>query len=460
MNIKNFRILLLSGAAPLALLIAIPQHAGAQSYSTGPGVYVSLEGRYLWNKGDKAKNYALSEDPAPSADFTPYKTSRSAADKGWGGKAMLGYRFTNNWDIGIGVAGGWLKGKDDTHSYNYGRTGVELALAPNALSDHITTKLQYTTADFEAGYSMPMGGSSSLRLFGGVRFAHLDQTAKATVEHASFDLAYYNYSGRRKTTFTGIGPRLGLDGTVGIGNSGFNIFGGLSGALLLGRYNDKHDFNFVGTNGVNRAFAYRDEKKTKIVPNVEGELGLGYNFRTGSGGSTVGLQLGYRGEAFFGAGTKGFTSAIVAEKANGDYLMHGPFVRLVATFGSAAPAPMAAPLPPPPAPMAVKSFIVFFDFDKSNITAEAQKTIADAVAAAKAGGSTRVTLTGHTDRSGSEQYNMALSLRRAEAVKASMIQQGVPASTIMVIGRGETQPLINTPDGVREPQNRRVEIVI
>jgi outer membrane protein OmpA-like peptidoglycan-associated protein len=110
--------------------------------------------------------------------------------------------------------------------------------------------------------------------------------------------------------------------------------------------------------------------------------------------------------------------------------------------------------------MAKKSFIVFFDFDKSNITSAAQTTINDAVAAAKAGHSAQVTLTGHTDRSGSEQYNLALSLRRAEAVKANMIRQGIPASSIVVIGKGESQPLVPTADGVREPQNRRVEIVI
>ena len=129
-------------------------------------------------------------------------------------------------------------------------------------------------------------------------------------------------------------------------------------------------------------------------------------------------------------------------------------------FGSPAAPVMAAAPPPPPAAAPRKAFIVFFDFDRSNITAEGQKTINDAVAAAKAGNSARVTLTGHTDRSGSEQYNQALSVRRGEAVKAAMIRQGIPASAIVVVGRGESQNLVPTADGVREPQNRRVEIVI
>jgi outer membrane protein OmpA-like peptidoglycan-associated protein len=141
--------------------------------------------------------------------------------------------------------------------------------------------------------------------------------------------------------------------------------------------------------------------------------------------------------------------------------MHGPFVRVSYNFGAPPAMPVTAAPPPTGQPaMSKKSFIVFFDFDKSNITAEAQKTINNAAATAKSGNAAQVTLTGHTDRSGSEQYNLALSLRRAEAVKAAMIKQGVPASLIVVVGKGESQPLVPTADGVREPQNRRVEIVI
>ena len=84
----------------------------------------------------------------------------------------------------------------------------------------------------------------------------------------------------------------------------------------------------------------------------------------------------------------------------------------------------------------------------------------EAAQAAKAGNKTRLELTGHTDRSGSDQYNLALSLRRGEAVKQALIAQGIPANAISIIGRGESQPLVPTADGVREPQNRRVEIVL
>jgi hypothetical protein len=122
--------------------------------------------------------------------------------------------------------------------------------------------------------------------------------------------------------------------------------------------------------------------------------------------------------------------------------------------------PAPPPPPPPPPPAQPSSFMVFFDWDRSNLSAQAQQTISQAAQAYKSRGSARITATGHTDTSGPENYNMALSLRRANAVKSSLVQNGVPAQAIEVIGKGESSPLVATGDGVREPQNRRVEIVM
>jgi outer membrane protein OmpA-like peptidoglycan-associated protein len=121
---------------------------------------------------------------------------------------------------------------------------------------------------------------------------------------------------------------------------------------------------------------------------------------------------------------------------------------------------MAPPPPPPPAAATPPSFMVFFDWDRSNLSEQALGTIRQAAAAFKSKGNARITATGHTDTSGPESYNMALSLRRANAVKDALVREGVPAQAISVIGRGEQGLLVQTGDGVREPQNRRVEIVI
>ena len=118
--------------------------------------------------------------------------------------------------------------------------------------------------------------------------------------------------------------------------------------------------------------------------------------------------------------------------------------------------PAAAPPPPPPPP----SFMVFFDWDRSNLSSQAMNTIQQAASAYKTRGGARVTATGHTDTSGSPEYNMALSLRRANTVKDALVKEGVPAANITSTGVGESGLLVKTADGVREPQNRRVEIVV
>ena len=121
---------------------------------------------------------------------------------------------------------------------------------------------------------------------------------------------------------------------------------------------------------------------------------------------------------------------------------------------NARPQALAAP----PSLMAQAPSVVFFDWDKSNLSPEAMATISQAAAAYKATGSARITNVGNTDTSGSTDYNMALSIRRADAVKSALIRNGVPAAAIETAGRGQTNLLVPTADGVREAQNRRVEL--
>jgi OOP family OmpA-OmpF porin len=112
------------------------------------------------------------------------------------------------------------------------------------------------------------------------------------------------------------------------------------------------------------------------------------------------------------------------------------------------------------APMSPANYTVYFDFDKSVINPAGQAVINDVLADAAKHAPSSVSVTGHTDRAGPEDYNMALSLRRADAVRSSLIAGGVAADKITVAGRGESEPAVPTADGVREAKNRRVEIIL
>ncbi len=126
----------------------------------------------------------------------------------------------------------------------------------------------------------------------------------------------------------------------------------------------------------------------------------------------------------------------------------------------AAPAVYTPPAPQPVAPPAVAhSYMVFFDFNKSDLTPQAVQIVDTAAQNATATHVTQITCTGHTDTVGSDAYNMRLSRRRAESVAAELEKQGVPSSEIEIVAKGKHDLLVPTGDGVREPQNRRVQIV-
>jgi len=131
----------------------------------------------------------------------------------------------------------------------------------------------------------------------------------------------------------------------------------------------------------------------------------------------------------------------------------------------------AAAPPPSPPPVLTKAsapaarvevpqtYLVFFDFDKSAVTPAGEQILAKAAAAALQGKKTQIIVTGYTDTVGSAKYNMALSMRRAKAAKAVLTSHGVSTNEIVTAGKGKSEPRVPTKDGVREPQNRRVEIV-
>jgi OmpA-OmpF porin, OOP family len=228
----------------------------------------------------------------------------------------------------------------------------------------------------------------------------------------------------------GLGPTLPVTPHIGAGVGAVNIQD-RAFAPGLGRFFDDDDWQF----GYQAIAGLR----YNITPNVAFDLDYRYLATT---------QATFRVP---GNGTK----------YKSGYDTHNLMASLVYRFGPPpAPPPIVVPPAPPVAPVVQrKVFIVFFDWDKATITAEGARIVQQAAEAFRSGAPVQIQVTGFADRSGSPGYNQRLSERRANAVAAALVRQGVPRNEMMVSGRGENDNRVPTADGVREPQNRRVEIL-
>jgi OmpA-OmpF porin, OOP family len=206
-----------------------------------------------------------------------------------------------------------------------------------------------------------------------------------------------------------------------------------------------------GTSTQSGAFAWQAILGAAFpVPNVPGlSLTADYRFMDILGGAK------YDGEATDGAGLE--PAALK---------LHNQFdhdVVIGVRYAFNAPPPPAPPAPAPvaaPAPAPARSYLVFFDWDKAELTDRAKAIVKEAADNSTRVQVTRIEVNGYTDTSGTPAYNHGLSVRRARAVAGELVRDGVPQSVITVQGFGETHLLVATGPGVREPQNRRVEIII
>lgn len=192
----------------------------------------------------------------------------------------------------------------------------------------------------------------------------------------------------------------------------------------------------------------------------QGIAGIRYNINPALAFDIDYRYLGTTDPTFAFSGGGATAAGIAGSSYTSSYSTHSVLASLMVRFG-APPAPVVAPPapPPPPPPVARRVFLVFFDWDKHTITPEGMQILQQAAAAFRSGAPVTIQVTGYADRSGSPGYNQRLSERRANNVANAMAGLGVPRQAMVVSGRGENDNRVPTADGVREPQNRRVEIV-
>jgi outer membrane protein OmpA-like peptidoglycan-associated protein len=319
-------------------------------------------------------------------------------DKGIGVYTSLGYDYGNNW-----------------------RTELEFSYRSNDVR-HIVNDGTPPTPGF--------GGWPDATLNG-------DLTTYSLMANAIYD---FNFGNKWVTPYVGVGAGVVFSDLDLSGNAPLP-----SGTLQVNGRDTR-----VGVQGL-AGLAF------KLADNLN--LDLGYRYQISQDHKLNAVQRGAAGNIDHG------------------FRGHSLFAGLRWNFGAAAPAPamkdcwdgsqVAATAECPPQPQqqsATKpdpmNVIVYFDYDKSNLTPEAADLIKEAAARALANNIDRVKVEGNADRSGGSAYNAALSQRRANVVRDALIANGVPADKIDTSSFGEDNPAKPTADGVREPLNRRTEVKI
>ncbi len=218
----------------------------------------------------------------------------------------------------------------------------------------------------------------------------------------------------------------------------------------------------------------------EVLPDANSSNGLPYTANRNKPAYIGDIEIGYKvtPELTFTLGANNFTDKYPNHTTEGSryhnagilissspYGIDGGFyyARLNFNWGATPPAPPPMPEPAPPvapAPIPVRTYLVFFDWDRADLTVRAKQIVASAAEASTHVTTTQIEVNGYTDLSGTAAYNQKLSVRRALSVKAELVHDGVAPGEIDIHGFGETHPLVPTAKGVREPQNRRVEIIL
>jgi opacity protein-like surface antigen len=255
-----------------------------------------------------------------------------------------------------------------------------------------------------------------------------------------------------------------IRGRIGYAWNQFLVYG--TGGVAFADASLKANYPPTTAGGVTVPGSSASNSTTLMGPTVGGGVEYAMTPNISVGGeyryTDYGHDSFHSGSVTTAAGGTAAAPLFASEPATGKIGLRDNTVMLKVNyrFNAPPPPPMPVAMPAPPPPAAPKVFIVFFDWDKDVITPEGAHIIQQATDAYKSGAPVQVQVTGYTDRSGSPGYNQRLSERRANNVARAMSALGVPKEEMVVSGRGENDNRVPTADGVREPQNRRVEIIM
>jgi outer membrane protein OmpA-like peptidoglycan-associated protein len=258
-------------------------------------------------------------------------------------------------------------------------------------------------------------------------------------------------------------------GTAGFATSGHEQkYGAMANVLFDLDVGSSYIYPYIGAGA---GYARINQREGFVLPPYTGTVSgsdNGFAYQAIAGLSfpvppVVGLSLTAEYRYYAVSGDHSYSTRITnvpglgQDKTRGDY-DHALMLGVRYAFNVTPPSVPAAAVAPVPAAEAARTYLVFFDWDRADLTPRARQVVGEAAQATTRTQVTRIEVSGYTDTSGTAGYNQGLSVRRAESVANELVRDGVPRAAISIQGYGQTRLLVPTAAGVREPQNRRVEI--
>ena len=359
--------------------------------------------------------------------------------------------------IGVGAGANWIN-NPEKFDIKGNRTGSNFGVANNVTIDDVGK------ANFDLGwvgvFSLGWGFGNGLRaeVEGNYRSNEVDSIRGFNLAPIARTGGFQNTWGVMGNVFYDIDPSY-----LGLGPSYIQPYVGVGGGYVWTQFE-----NLRGVSGApgarNGVQVFSDDITGNIAYQVIAGIATPLTW-AGIPGLTLTAEyrfLGVPGAELRTRTVGAGNTTITAGKLEVDKYNHSAMLGL--RYALFQPAPAPAPVAPAPAvaptQAPARTYLVFFDFNRADLTGRAREIIGEAAQNSRRVQSTRIEVAGHADRSGSPQYNQRLSQRRAEAVASELVSRGVNRSDIGVTAFGESRPLVATADGVREPQNRRVEIVL
>ena len=340
--------------------------------------------------------------------------------------AFTGYVQTRTGTVNLNAYSGGLYW---TH-YGPGGWYLDAVVQGTAYTGNATTQFANLPTNGSGIITSLEAGYPILLTFG-PRFV-LEPQGQILWQHTNFRQAYDGLGEVALGTTSGATGRIGLRSQWTIVSQGGQVWQPYARANLWQNWNGNSTATYSGVDQVpllqeSTQLEFAAGLTTKVNDLLSFYVQAGYEFAVG-GATDGGRRQGVKGDIG---------------------------VRLTFGHPPPPPAPVAAP-----APAAARSYLVFFDWDQATLTDRARQIIREAADNSTHVQYTRIAVNGYTDTSGTPRYNQGLSVRRAQTVAGELVRDGVPGNAITIRGFGETHLLVPTGPGVREPQNRRVEIVM